>query len=253
MSALALSVIVFFFIAVGALSGVLLRKVLPEYHLSADTKDTVRAGAGLIATIAALVLGLLIASAKNSFDAKNAQVKQLTVNTILLDNLLEQYGPEAQPARQLLRAGAATMTDRIWRENNYAHKTAAEPFAVTQVADEFFKKLESLAPATDTQKSIKQMAIQAGTDLARARLQLFAQAEDSMPLPFLAMLTLWLATIFLSFSLFANPNPVVIVFLLVFSLSAAGAIFMILELGQPFSGLLRIPSETLRNALVPLR
>src|ERR1700692_2916620 len=116
MSAIALSCITFICISGGVLLGMFLRNTLAEHHLSTDAKDVVRLSTGLIGTIAALVLGLLIASAKDSYDTKNTQIKQVTFNIILLDQLLEQYGPDAHNLRIMLRAAVPRMIDRIWSE-----------------------------------------------------------------------------------------------------------------------------------------
>ena len=97
MSPLALSGTIFALLLAGIFVGALLRKALPQTHLSKDTQDVVRVGAGLIATIGGLLLGLLIASTKSSYDAESTQVKQITADIILLDNLLAKYGPEALP------------------------------------------------------------------------------------------------------------------------------------------------------------
>src|ERR1022692_4809473 len=117
MSPILLSVITFVCVFGGAFLGMFLRKRLPGHHLSGDTKDVVRLGTGLIGTIAALVLGLLIASANSTFEAQSGQVKQLTANIVLLDRTLAQYGPETDSVRNLLRRAVATLADRIWREN----------------------------------------------------------------------------------------------------------------------------------------
>ncbi len=251
MSPLTMSLIVFACIASGALLGMFLRSTLPGHHLSADAKDVVRLGTGLIGTIAALVLGLLIASAKNSFDTQSTQIRQLTANIILLDGLLAQYGPETRTARDLLRRGIVTMTERIWRENT-SDLTKATPFEASHASEAFFEKLQDLSPANDAQRSLKDRAMQAGTELAKTRLLLFAQADNAIPMPFLAVLVFWLTIIFASFSLFAQPNVIVLSSLFIFALSAAGSIFLILELGQPFAGLMHIANEPLRHALAPL-
>ena len=251
MSATGLSFVVLACIFGGVLVGLFLRNALPEHHLSADAKDVVRLGTGLIGTIAALVLGLLIASAKSSFDTQSTQVKQMTADVVLLDNLLAQYGPEAEATRALLRRVVVIMADRVWRESSSGSAQAA-PFTASQQSETFFAKLHQFAPTNDTQRSLKDRAIQASTDLAQTRLLLFAEADNQLPTPFLVVLVFWLTIIFASFSLFAQPNAIVIGSLFLFALSAAGAIFLILELNQPFSGLLQISSVPLRSALAPL-
>src|SRR5262249_32521128 len=116
MSALALSCVIFLLVLGGIFIGTAFRRALPEHHLSKETQDVVRLGAGLTATIAALVLGLLIGGAKSSFDTRSSQVNQLTANIILLDNLLAQYGAEATPLRKGLRGAINPIVDRLWHE-----------------------------------------------------------------------------------------------------------------------------------------
>jgi hypothetical protein len=249
-SALNLTFVAFAFIFGGALLGMLLRAVLPEPHLNADSKDVVRLGTGLLATLAALVLGLLIASAQSSFQTQSNQIKQITANIVLLDNLLARSGPQAQPLRPLLRGGIKTLVERLWREQNSGAAKAA-PFEASAQSDLFFDKLLELTAENDGQRAMQARAIQIWVDLAQTRV-LFAQTDSAIPMPFLAVLVFWLAAIFVSFGLFARPNVIVVAALFVCALSAASAIFLILELGHPFSGLMEISSAPLSNALVPL-
>src|SRR5271154_5905646 len=116
MNDLSISLLVFAVIFGGALLGVVLRPLLSESHLQPDSKDVVKMATGLIGTLAALVLGLLIASAKTSFDQKTNQVRQLTATVILLDDLLAQYGPEAIPVRPRLRQSIEPLANGIWHE-----------------------------------------------------------------------------------------------------------------------------------------
>src|SRR5215510_10728561 len=146
MSPLTSSVIAFACILAGTLVGMLLRNKLAEQHLGSDVKDVVRLGAGLIGTIAALVLGLLIASAKTSFDTQVTQVKQLTADVILLDQLLAQYGPEAATVRNLLRGAVNAVADRIWHERSSV--SARAPFEATAAGEGFIVKLHQLSPQT---------------------------------------------------------------------------------------------------------
>ena len=118
MSELSISIITFAFVFGGALLGMYLRNALPGHHLRNDVKDVVRLSTGLIGTMAALVLGLLIASAKSAYDARTTQIKQITANIILLDQLLEQYGSDAQNLRISLRRAVPPLVDRIWNEGD---------------------------------------------------------------------------------------------------------------------------------------
>ncbi len=249
MSPAVLSCLIFALTLGGIVLGALLRTTLPQHHLSKDSQDIVRLGAGLIATIAALVLGLLIAAAKGSFDTQSGQVRQVTADFILLDALLEQYGPEAQPIRVEMRSVVGPLADRLWHEKP---ATAAAPFAMSAKAESVYIAIQALSPKNDLQRSLQARAAQISTDLAQTRLMLFVETDSAIPAPFIAILAFWLIIIFASFSLFAALNVTVFSFLSLFALSASCAIFLILELSQPFTGLLMIPSTPLRNALAPL-
>jgi len=249
MSAAVLSCLIFALTLGGIVLGALLRTTLPQHHLSKDSQDVVRLGVGLIATIAALVLGLLIAAAKGSFDTQSGQVKQITADMILLDLLLEQYGPDALPIRVEMRTVIGPLADRLWHEKL---ADAAGPIAKDTKAEGVYVAIQALSPKNDLQRSLQSRAAQISTDLAQIRLLLFAESDNAIPAPFIAILAFWLIIIFASFSLFAALNVTVFSFLALFALSASGAIFLILELSQPFTGLLMIPSAPLRNALGPI-
>ena len=247
MSPLALSCVIFLLVLGGIFFGAIFRRVLPGHHLSKESQDVVRLGAGLIATIAALVLGLLIAAAKGSFDTRSNQVKQVTANVILLDNLLAQYGSEATPVRRLLRGAINPIADRLWHE-----KVTAAPFTTSIEGEKLYLSVLALSPQNEIQRSLQTRAVQVISELAQTRLLLFVEADNLIPTPFLAILVFWLVIIFLSFSLFSDLNVTALAFLCVFGLSASCAIYLILELNQPFSGLMRISDIPLRNALAPL-
>jgi hypothetical protein len=249
MSALALSCLIFVLTLGGILLGTLLRRALPKHHLSKDSQDVVRLGVGLIATLAALLLGLLIAAAKSSFDTQSTQVTQITADIILLDNLLAQYGAEARPIRQQMRSVIGPFADQVWREKQ---ASSAKPFGVNASAEQVYLAVQALSPQNDLQRSLQTRAAQISNDLAQTRLLLFAESGNVIPAPFLAILVFWLVVIFASFSLFSALNATVFTCLSLFALSASCAIFLVLELSQPFSGLMTISSAPLRNALGPL-
>ena len=252
MKDLLISLLVFALIFSGALVGAFVRPFLSEQHLQPDSRDVVKMATGLIGTLAALVLGLLIASAKGTYDQKTNQVRQLTATMILLDDLFAQYGPEAAVARNSLRRSIDPLADRIWHEQALPNSKQVR-FATSAEALAFENDLQHLSPANDAQRSLKSRAIAAFTDGAQTRLQLFAQTAGSIPVPFLIILVFWLSAIFVSFTLFAQTNLIVMTSLFVCALSFACAIFLILELDDPFTGLMGISSTTLRGALLPLQ
>jgi hypothetical protein len=233
----------------GALIGMALRRILPEHHLSADSKEVIKLAMGLTATMSALVLALLIASAKSSYDAQRNELTQLSATIILLDRGLAHYGPETKGARDLLRRYVAEMHDQIW-ENDRASAAELEPTAM--LGESFYDNLEQLSPQTDLQRSIKLEAQKMGVDLGQTRWLLSEQRGSSIPMPFLVLLVFWVTIIFLSFGLFAPPNATVIAALFLCALSVSGAIFLILELDRPFGGLVRISDLPLRNAMAHL-
>ena len=251
MSPLLMSVIVFACVIAGAFLGMFLRNALPKRHLSEATKDVVKLGTGLIGTITGLVLGLLIASANGTYGTENSQVQQMTANIVVLDQTLAQYGAETVSARNLMRRAVTSMVDRIWRENA-APSGESAPFEATAAGSSLFDEILQLSPQNDRQRSLQARAIGTLQEIAKTRLLLFTEAGAAIPVPFLVVLIFWLAIIFASFSLFADNNATTVVALCIFALSASAAIFLILELGQPFTGLMEISSEPLRNALAPL-
>ena len=195
--------------------------------------------------------GLLIASANNTYETEGSQVQQMTANIVVLDQTLAQYGPEAVSIRNLMRRAVASMADRIWRENSSPSGELA-PFEASAAALSLFDEILKLSPQNDRQRSLQARAIGTLQEIGKTRLLLFSEAGAAIPVPFLVVLIFWLAIIFASFSLFADNNATIVVALSIFALSASAAIFLILELGQPFTGLMRISSEPLRNALAPL-
>lgn len=250
MSALTLSIILLAVIFGGALLGMLVGAVLPDQHLSAETKDVVRLGIGVIATLSALVLSLLIASAKTWFDTHATQIGQMTADIIGLDVLLEHYGPEARGLREHIRRALPAAVDQIWRENMSSAEQAApfKPFDNATIIDAIMK----LAPHSDAQRAVRDQAIQVTIELGRIHTQQFAQRGDPVPTPFLVVLVFWLAIIFASFGLFAPYNRITVGTLFLCALSASGAIFLILEMYHPFEGMMAISSAPLRSALAPL-
>jgi hypothetical protein len=251
MSPLLTSLAAFVCIFGGTFLGIFVRHKLPDRHLSGDTKDIVRQGTTLIATLASLVLGLLIASANGKYETESSQIKQLTANIVLLDNTLELYGPDAVPLRVLLRRETAPLADHIWHENRPSFGKA-RPFEATALGLSIYTELLKLVPKTEAERFLQARAVDTLTDIGKTRLLLFTSAGGSIPVPFLIVLVGWLALIFASISLFAEGNTRTIAILCIFSFAASAAIFLILELSQPFTGLMMISDDPLRNGLVAL-
>ena len=248
MAPIAISFVAFALALVGILLGSVIQRMLPEGHLSSDSKEVVKLSMGVVATLAALVLGLLVASAKSTYDARESEINQLTAYVILIDNLLAKYGEGAQAARAALRQAVPAIVEKIWREGQSA-PLQSTPFKASAQGEAFYQRVQELQPSNDTQRGLKDRVIQVTTDLAQARFLLFSHLGSSIPLPFLVVLLLWMVILFAGFSLMAPANATTMASLVICALSVSGAIFLILELDQPFSGIMVIQSEPLRNAL----
>jgi hypothetical protein len=248
-SPLAVAGVVFGCVFGGALLGMLLRTRLPEHHLGPETKDLVKLGVGLIGTMSALVLGLLVASAKGSYDTQRSELIQMSAKIVVLDRVLAHYGPETKETRDLLRRFVAGTLDRMWLE----HGSGSAQLAPNSAQGEtFYDKVQALAPQNDAQRSMQAQAVSIAMDVGQTRWLMFQQTDSSISMPLLVVVVFWLTIIFTSFGLFAHPNGLAISVLLISAASVSAAIFLILELDQPFNGLIRMSSGPLRNALANL-
>jgi len=252
MTPLLMSLAAFACIFGGTFLGIFIRKRLPDRHLSGDTKEIVRQGTGLIATLASLVLGLLIASANGKYETESSQIKQMIAGIVLVDNTLGLYGSEAEPIRSLLRQDVDLLADRIWSEGRPTF-SKPKPFEAGALGLSIYNEVLKLTPKTDAQRFYQARAMDNLVEIGKTRLLLFATANGSLPIPFLIVLVGWLALIFASISLFAESNTKTITILCIFSFAASAAIFLILELSQPFVGLMMISDEPFRSALAPLQ
>jgi Protein of unknown function (DUF4239) len=249
MNSIAIRLIVFACVFGAALFGMFLHRVLPEHQLSSDTKDTVRIGTGLIATLTALVLGLLIASAKNFYDTQSNELTEMSAKIAILDRVLAHYGPETKELRDLLHNVVARMLDRLWPKEPWQHPQMEPTAAGGEI---LYDKIQELSPKNDAQRSLQALALNVGTDIGKTRWMMFEQAGSFISMPLLTVLVFWLVIIFSSFGLFAPRNATAIATLFVCALSVSGAIFLILEMYSPFEGLMQISSAPLRNALTHL-
>ena len=252
MNSLTISLAAFACIFGGTLLGMWLRALLPEHHLSDESKDAVKLGTGMIATLAALVLGLLIASAKGTFDTMTNDLRQTGSRIVLLDRVMAEYGPETREARDLLRDGLASVLQRIWPEesHNVEITTVRQPGNELEMLQ---NRLRQLSPQNDSQRWLQTRALQVSGDLAEGRWLLIARVgQSSIPGPFLVVLVCWLTIIFATFGLFSPRNGTVIIVMIICALSAAAALFLILELDQPYAGLIKVSSAPLQNALALL-
>ena len=250
MNSIAVSLCVFAAVLVAGLAGAALRKRLQPHHLSDETKDIVKFGSGFIATMAALVLGLLVASAKNSYDAKFAEVEQGAGKIILLDQLLRQYGQEALPARGMLQAVFTQRYTMTWvgAESVGVAKGVAPSPAPLSAAD-IRKAVAQLVPANDAQRAAQAKALDVIDDIGQMRWLFLVQSSENVSVPLLVVLITWLSVIALCTGLYAPRNAVAATVAVLCAASVSGAIFLIVEMYSPFDGLLRVSDAPFRIAL----
>ncbi len=229
-----------------ALLGMRVQGLLPDHHLRAESKDVIKLGIGLIATMAALLLSLLISSAKSSYDAQSRELRDVAANIILLDRVLEHYGPKTIAARTVLRDIVAHALNQV-SQGTGSVLTSATPTARTErLSDE----IQVLSPASEAQRLLRAQALTLVTDMTKTRWLLFEQRDGAIPMPLLLVLTLWLAIIFASFGLYAPTNATVVATFFVCAVSVACAILLVLELDRPFGGVIRMSTAPLTNALM---
>ncbi len=247
MSPLAISALVFACTLGAALVGIRLRAALPEHHFDDASRDTVKLGIGLIATMTALVLGLVTASAKASFDALNTTAKQTAVDILTLDRILARYGPEASPIRVAMKQGVGRKIDSIWPPDA-SQPVQTDPGEQGAAFEGLVDGIRMLTPQNDGQRLLQSRADDLGETLLETRWLVVSSVGTSVPVPFLMILLFWLTLTFASFGLFAPRNATVIGVLFLCALSVAAAVFLILEMDRPFDGVIKVSADPLRYA-----
>jgi hypothetical protein len=246
MSDILIGVIVFGIIFGGALLGMFLGKVLPTQHLSPEARDVIRIVMGMMATLSAVVLGLLTGSAINSLAEREGELRNAGVQFIMLDRTLAAYGPETKSTRDLLKQLLTERISRIWPEEGDVALVALTSGAGMELVQ---RDLFAMSPQTEKQRWLRSNALEITKTLAQSRWTTIEQIGSQFPWPFFNVVVFWLAIIFASFGLFAPRNASVIAAMFVAALGLAGAIFMIHETDQPYRGVVKIPSTSLRIAL----
>jgi hypothetical protein len=244
MYSLTVSAIVFTCTFSTALVGLFLHRSL-ESHLDSDSRDVIKLVMGLIGTMSALILGLLIASADTSYKAQESELQSLSTNIVLVDRLLASYGADTKKAREELRSAIRGGQERIWSRG------APQPANMNAAAN-FIEHLQNLSPKTETGKILQTRVFEVAVKVMQARLLMSEQAEESLPRPFLTLLVFWICALFLGFGLFTRSNATVVAALLLGAASVSAAIFLILELSTPYRGIMQISDAPLRHALLQI-
>jgi hypothetical protein len=249
MSTVAIASIVFVSCFAAALAGLCLK--LPNRHIDSDSKETVRLVMGLIATMAALVLGLLIASANSTYNTQAAGLQQISTDVAQLDRMLRLYGPETRDARDILRRTVTLAHQRVWPPEG-SQPPNLDPSIAQQQVDLFFAKLQNLTPKSDAQTRAQNAAWQLAASVTQLRMLMYEQLGGSVSWILVGMLMFWLSVLFLGFGLFARFHATLVIVLGIGATSVAGATLLILELNQPYSGLIRLSDAPIVSALASM-
>ena len=247
---LIVSSLIFVCAFVAAFLGMVLTKSLPDDHLSEASKGAIKPVLGLIATMVAVVLGLLIASSSSSYQTQRGELQEVSASIVELDALLAHYGPEASESRQRLRKTVVAAAERLWPKGNVWARRPG-PVESTEFTV-FYEGIANLSPRTEAQRFYQNRALAISGSLRHMRALMLEQMGGSVPWPFLAVLIFWIGALFLGFGLFARINATIVVAFLIGALSVASSFFLILEMNRPYRGLMRLSDSPLRNALLQI-
>lgn len=235
----------------GGILGLLLGRILPEEYRSDATQKIVQTSTGLISLLAALALGLLIATAKNKFDTNNQEVEQFAASLMLLNRELVNYGPEADDTKALLRKYTVAKIAETW-PGGPGPKPGPDDPPAWKLLESLQQSLTGLAPHTESQRSEATRASQTAADLAKTTWIQAAEGSRHVPHPFVLIMIVWLFVLFVSFGLFAPRNALVVIALLVGALSIAGAVVLIVDMDSPFKGVMVVSADPMQQALAKM-
>lgn len=248
MSSVVLGGTVFLFLCVATVVGMRIRYSLPDHHLSSESKDVIRLATAIVGTLSALALGLLIASAKSTFEDANTEMRSSVARVLLLDRVLAHYGPETDSARRQLRALVEKRLERGWSVATIDEETGKFPSDYQDI-EAVQDQIRSLQPQTDSQRMLQARAVEVSGQVAEAHWLLIETDNEGLPWAFLTVLVFWLSLLFGTFGLQAPPNATVALIMLVCALSVAGAVFLIVDMANPYIGFVHLSSDPLRAAL----
>jgi hypothetical protein len=249
-NSLIIGLIVFAVIRAGAFAGVKTRNRLPKHHLTDETKNLVSISTAVVATVSALVLGLLISNANTSFTRLGGEVTTVSAQILRLDHILRRYGADAEPARNTLLQYAAHKTADLFPDDS-SDVRLSNP-STYELLQRLEDMLLALKPANPRDQWWLGQAMTLAAKIGDSRWLLAQQVGQGTPKAFVALLVFWLALLFASFGLFAPPNLISTVTLTLCALAVAGAVTMFLELEQGFGGLVQVSPQPMLQAVKTL-
>lgn len=238
---------IFLFLLIGAVLGMFLKKYFDESHFSDATKDIINAARGLIIGLTALTLGLLVAGAKASYEAKTAELRKQAANITMLGRVLHDYGPGGENTIQVLKSG-------VEGEIRVLNAIADDGlFALEKTGGTGMDKLRmavlDLKSDTENRTLLKSNAFNLAQSIIGAQLTLFYDKESKIQWPLIILLVFWLSTVFFSFGIMAPANIASLVAITISALSMSVAICLTMEYDVPFNGFITIEPGILKEAL----
>jgi hypothetical protein len=244
--AFAVAVVMF---AAGLL-GLALQGRLPEKHTTGGSRDMILAVAGLLTLLCALVTGLLIWTAYGVYAGQNTQIQAFAAKVMQLDMALSDYGPDAIPVRAQIRESLGKTIDQIWHADQSDSNFAADNFAsALQNVRARDKDLAGLHPKTDEQKQAIAEATSASDAIAQTRMQMSFALSAPVAYPVLLIVVGWVVCLFCGFGLTARATLTSVITLAIGSIAVASAVLLILDLSDPYSGIVRASQAPLEQAL----
>lgn len=223
-----------------------IQSILPQHHLSEDSKNIIKAARGVVVGLAALTLGLLIATAKGSFDTKGSELKTSAAKTIVLNRMLLNFGDKSKAARDALK----NVTESGIQVIEEINKNGVDTKTASGIGlDILQKRLLELPDGTPSFNWLKSSALTLGNDISIARWKIYENTTASVSPLFIAILVFWLMAIFFSLGLIAPVNVMALTALFMAAVSMTGAILLTLELDQPYGGLIQFATDPLKLAL----
>jgi hypothetical protein len=239
MNSAKIGVLAFSLLFGGALLGMYSRPFLLTEHLR-----SVEIGVGLVTTMFGLLLSLQLSAGKTYFDNQERDVTLMASTTLLLDNILEEYGPESRETREILRDSVTNFLAQVWRK-----EPSAASIWIPKDGFVFFDKIQELSPKDDDQRSKRTLALGMAIDLRRMRWVTGSRIRSSTAMPLMIVEVFWGTIIFVSFGLLAPFGVTAVVSLALCALAVSSAFFLIEEMNRPFSGVIRVSSAPIREAL----
>jgi hypothetical protein len=234
----------------GGALGLILQRVLPEKFTTGGPRDMIGAVVGLLTLLSALVLGLVIWTAYGVYAGQNLAVQTLAAKVLQLDLALADYGPDATPLRLQIRQNVGKTIDEIWGANESDTSFVAKNFsAAVESLRNRDKALAELHPSTDGEKQALAVASSTVDAIGQARLQMSFALSNPVSYPLILMVVGWATFLFCGYGLMSKGNPMSIAAGAVGAIAVASAVYLILDLSDPYSGLFRASSAPLDQVL----